>query len=129
MLNFVYVGIGGCIGAVARYGVGCFSQRWLLNAHFPWATFLINVVGCFLIGILMAFVDRQPSEHTAVLRLFVGIGVLGGFTTFSTFGFETWQLIAKGQMLSVVGNVLGQVILGVLAVYGGMSLTIQFLGR
>ena len=113
------VGVGGFLGAAGRYGLGLLVYR-VLPATFPWATFLINVTGCLAIGVLGALVERAAIG--AAGRLFWITGVLGGYTTFSTFGYESVALLQKGQPAAALGNVVGQVVLGLLAVWAGMAL-------
>ncbi len=111
------VGIGGFLGAAARYLLGGLVYRFL-PATFPYATVLINVSGCFGIGFLAVLVEERavlgPSS-----RLFWMIGVLGGYTTFSTFGYETMALIRGGGHGAALLNVSSQVGLGLLAVWLG----------
>jgi CrcB protein len=110
------VGAGGFLGAAARYLVGGLVHRWL-PATFPYGTFLINVTGCFAIGVLAALAEEGSVPPAA--RLFLMIGVLGGYTTFSSFGYETFSLIREGSGPAACVNVVGQVVLGMLAVWGG----------
>lgn len=104
--------IGGAIGAGARHLVG---QVMLarLGPGFPWWTFSINIVGSLLMGVLIGWLAlRGGSEAT---RLFLGVGILGGFTTFSSFSMEFWLLFERGQMAQAAAYVLGSVILGIAA--------------
>ena len=110
------VGAGGFIGASARYLLGGLIYRFL-PSQFPYATVFINVSGCFGIGFLAALVDQGLAGPGA--RLFWMIGVLGGYTTFSTFGYETMTLARDGSYLLAAANVAGQVFLGLLAVWCG----------
>jgi CrcB protein len=113
------VGAGGFVGAALRYAVGVGALRWL-GAGFPFATFLVNVTGCFMIGLLAAWFDRTGAGLTP--RLFWLAGVLGGYTTFSTFGFETLALLRGGAPGAAAINVAGQVLLGLAAVAAGAAL-------
>lgn len=113
------VGIGGFIGASGRYLLGGMVYRWL-PATFPWATFLINVTGCFGIGFLAVLAEERMLLGPGS-RLFLMVGVLGGYTTFSTFGYETIALLRDGSLGAASLNVLGQVALGLLAVWAGMA--------
>lgn len=109
-INLLWVGCGGALGAILRYGVSV----WLAHpqAVFPWATWWINLCGCLCAGIFFAL-----SQHYAVLqnemRLFVMVGILGGFTTFSSFGLETFQLLREGQIMLALVYALSSLILGV----------------
>jgi len=108
-LNSVAVAIGGAIGAIGRFWVGEVVGQ-LQRGTFPLATLLVNVSGCFLLGLLSASVFTQPS-FPQWLRLALGVGVLGAFTTFSTFSIETIKLFGAGHSiqasLSIAGNLLG----------------------
>ena len=112
MREFLLVGAGGFVGAAARYGVSLAMQRW--TGTFPWATLSINVAGCFLIGFLMPAVEHRPSAF-----LFVVPGILGGFTTFSAFGYETLKLTQAGRPVLAAIYVLASVGVGLGAVWAG----------
>ena len=92
------------------------------GTHLPWGTLAVNVVGCFGIGVVATLSD----EHAFVspgLRLFLVTGLLGGFTTFSAFGMETWQLVEDGRALAAVGNAAGSLFAGLAAVVAGVVVT------
>ncbi len=114
----ILVFVGGGLGALARYWLSGAVHR-LAGATFPYGTLVVNVTGCFLIGMLMAaFEDRflvAPS-----LRLFLVIGILGGFTTFSSFSFETISLLRDGEVLMALWNVAGSILLCLGATYAGV---------
>jgi CrcB protein len=114
------ISIGGALGALGRYGL---ATAWPHAAgHFPWSTFMINLSGCFLIGILMVLITEVYSAHRLV-RPFLGVGVLGGFTTFSTYTGEVQQLVAAGAAGVALLYLAGTVVAALAAVYLGMSLT------
>jgi CrcB protein len=119
LANVVLVAIGGGLGAAARYLAGLWIAA-RLGAGFPWGTFFVNVTGSFLIGIVLVLVDRGALPAEA--RLLLAVGFLGGYTTFSTFSYDTLQLLAGGGnvMGPVLFNTLGQVLAGLLAVYLGL---------
>jgi CrcB protein len=117
ILRTLTVGVGGFLGASARYLLGGAIYRWL-PATFPWATFVINVTGCFGIGFIVALAEERMLLGPTT-RLFLTVGVLGGYTTFSTFGYETIALLRESSFGSAALNVLGQVALGLLAVWAG----------
>ncbi|MDO5697853.1 MAG: CrcB family protein [Dermatophilus congolensis] len=97
------VSAGGAVGAGARWSLG---QAWPVHADaFPWSTLAINVAGCFAIGVLMVVVTRR-STHLPYLRPFLGVGVLGGFTTFSTFALEAFELTAAGLHVTAAAYLL-----------------------
>jgi CrcB protein len=113
------IAVGGGLGALARYGI-----ELLLPAApggFPWGTFLINIAGCALIGVLMVLVtDVVPG--LPLLRPFVGVGVLGGFTTFSTYANEIRGLLRPGSLPVAVVYLAGTLGCALLAVLAGMAL-------
>lgn len=110
------VGCGAFLGANARYWIGVWVRSFAPSS-FPFATLGINLLGCFLIGLVMGTVwGRGPA-----VQLFVVVGVLGGFTTFSAFGFETLTLL-RSQPAIALGYVLASVILGLVATWGGNEL-------
>jgi CrcB protein len=111
------VGAGGFLGASLRYLVGVFVSG-KLPTLFPLATFLINVSGCFGIGFLAVLAEERLALGPEA-RLFWTAGVLGGYTTFSTFGYETLTLARDGSYALAAINVLGQVALGLFAVWAG----------
>jgi CrcB protein len=113
------VAIGGAIGSVARYLVGIGSGK-LFGIGFPWGT-LINVTGSFLIG---AFVGLFATKWDLpqVARVFLTVGICGGYTTFSTFSLDAWYLIERGQTPASTAYVLGSVVLSVAALVAALHL-------
>src|SRR3982751_6384674 len=114
------IAVGGVLGAEARYGLGV-----LLPHHpgqWPWATWLINVSGCFLIGILMVVIAELTSPHRLV-RPFLGVGVLGGYTTFSTAMVDVQQMALAGHEGAALGYLAGTVTAAVAAAFAGVTLT------
>ena len=120
MVKLLIIGLGGFIGAVCRYGVGGWVQRWG-GGTFPYGTLIVNVTGCFLIGIILMLSEQRQlfSPHT---RLFLTVGILGAFTTFSTFGYETLELLRDRNLQAVAINILANVMCGLLAVWAGVAL-------
>ncbi len=114
------VGAGGFVGSVLRFGLGGLVQRAFGFPGFPFGTLTVNVLGCLLIGAFAGFVESRQLVATQ-LRTFALIGVLGGFTTFSTFGFDTFSMIREGEALRAGANVLVSVALGLLCVWLGYS--------
>ena len=114
--------VGGAFGALSRWGLHYWiDAKWGANSHFPWGILLVNVVGCFLFGWLFGlFENRQWFSDTLQLAVFTGF--LGSFTTFSTFGWNTLELIRIGQPGMALGNVAASVLLGLVAVWAGFSL-------
>jgi CrcB protein len=114
------IALGGGIGAVGRYGL---AELWPTRpGAFPWATFTVNVSGCLLIGVLMVLISEVLSVHRLV-RPFLGVGVLGGFTTFSTYAAETRGLLAPGTVGLAFAYLAGTVLAALLAVIAGVWLT------
>ena len=118
-MAWLAVALGGALGSVARHGVNHLVQtRWPLM-KFPAATFIVNLVGCAVIGLLAGLVVSERIHLRFYAREFVFVGILGGFTTFSTFGLDTMTLARTGLTGAAIGNVIGQVVFGLLAVYVG----------
>ncbi len=120
--HLLIVGLGGFIGSVLRYLTGGAVHQLLHNSSFPYGTMTVNILGCFLIGLVTGLVELRQLLSPEI-RLFLLIGVLGGFTTFSTFGYETMTLIRDGELLSAGSNVVIQVIVGLSAVWLGYTVT------
>ncbi len=120
MHNLLAVGLGGFIGAIARYGLGEFVHS-RLSGRFPWGTLTVNVLGCLLIGFLLARVAHR-EDVSETTRLFLGVGILGSLTTFSTFGYETIDLYRQGSTVAALGNIGLNVVVGLLAVMAGLTL-------
>ena len=125
MLNLVYVGVGGFIGSIGRYLVAGAVHQILPNSYFPAGTAVVNILGCFVIGILSGLTELRQLLSPE-MRIFLLIGLLGGFTTFSTFGYETVASVRSGQLLPALANVVIQVILGLSAVWFGYNITRYF---
>nr|MDT0663137.1 fluoride efflux transporter CrcB [Micromonospora sp. DSM 115978] len=101
------IAVGGALGAAARYGL---AVAWPTPAGgLPWATFVTNLAGCALLGVLMRAITRPAAPHR-LIRPFLGTGVLGGFTTFSTYAVETIALVDAGHPALAAGYVIGTVI-------------------
>ena len=117
-MRWLAIFVGGGIGAVLRYELGGLVQR-NTGAFFPWGTLFVNASGCLAIGILATLLEER-SLLGPTWRLFLLVGVLGGYTTFSTFGFETWRLIEAGDWLRAAGNAVGSFAFGLAAVAAGV---------
>ena len=110
-MNWLLVACGGAIGACLRYGAGLLISK---PQHlFPWTTWSVNLLGCFLAGVFFALSFGYPTLQNET-RLFVMVGILGGFTTFSSFGLETFQLLRQGQVLLALTYSVSSVVIGVL---------------
>lgn len=118
MTAYVAIATGGAIGACARYAIsGVVYQR--VGVLFPYGTFAVNIIGCFLIGLVMEMTEGRFAISPAV-RLFLTVGLLGGFTTFSTYSYETLALMRDGMMAKAFLNAAGQVVVGLFGAYLGM---------
>lgn len=124
MDKLLLIGFGGFVGAIARYLMSGFPHRFL-NGSFPYGTLLVNVLGCFIIGALMFLVEDRRMMTSGV-RFFIFTGILGSFTTFSTFGFETFALMRESQYVSALANIGANLVIGILAVVAGWALMKSF---
>lgn len=124
MTAVLYVAVGGALGSVARYlmGSALATQAVQWGVRFPVGTFAVNLVGCLLIGLVAGLADKH-ALIAADARLFLVTGVLGGYTTFSSFGLETVMLLKGGDIGLALAYVLGSVVLGVALVALGWWLT------
>jgi fluoride exporter len=116
-VTLVLVFLGGMVGAPARYLLDRAVQR-RHESVFPWGTFVVNVVGCLVLGLLTGASHALPKD----LIVFAGTGGCGAFTTFSTFGYETTRLLEEGSLLEAGLNALASLLFGVLAAAGGYAL-------
>ena len=121
MEKTLLVGVGGFIGSVLRYALGGLVGRMKAGWTFPLETLLINVSGCLAIGLLTGLSESR-GLFSGATRAFLFIGVLGGFTTFSTFGYETFQLARAAQWHTAALSATLQVVLGLGAVWAGHAL-------
>jgi len=119
LLPFLLVGIGGFLGANARYVTAKWVGTWV-DARFPLGTFLINMSGSFLLGLLGGLLAAKLVPRGDDVRLALGVGFLGAFTTFSTFEFETHALFEDGVWLTALTNIFLSLFLGLLAVRAGL---------
>ncbi len=118
MIPILLVGLGGFVGSVLRYVTTLAVTRGFPDARFPYGTLAVNTLGCLAIG----FLGSRALTEDAPGRWFVVIGVLGGFTTFSTFGLETYALARDGSPWPALANVTLQVVCGLAAVWAGAFL-------
>lgn len=118
MRELLLVGLGGFVGSIGRYLIGGWAQRLMPSLLFPWGTLVVNVLGCLGIGLASGFLGAR-AWASAEVRLAVTVGLLGGFTTFSTFGAETLGLARSGEVGRAFVNVVAQVVLGLGAVWIG----------
>lgn len=123
-MNFFWVALGGALGSVLRYALGL--RFPILPGQWPWATFGINTLGCLLIGMLWAYVERS-STLSPVVRPLLMVGVLGGFTTFSTFGLESLLIWRNGQPTLAVAYMVASMIGGLLLAAVGAAFVERWL--
>lgn len=123
-MEYLVVFIGGGMGAVTRYLLGSAIQR-ATGPDFPWGTLAVNMIGCLLVGVAAELIRLHVDWHGNV-RLFLIVGILGGFTTFSSFGYETMALIQAGKYLPAFANAVGQSLFGILFVALGFYVTHHF---
>ena len=121
MTSFLTVALGGAIGASARYGLGLAMLRFF-GPGFPAGTLLANIIGGLLMGILMGWLVRETPEGAQSIRLFTGVGVLGGFTTFSAFSLDAIRMLESKTYGMFFGYVGASVILSIAAVALGLYL-------
>ena len=119
-MGFVIVFLGGGLGSAARYGVGVLALR-LVGSEYPWGTLTINVVGSFAMGVVAEYFALR-SGLSQPMRLFLTTGIIGGFTTFSTYALETALLQERGEMGAALTYALGSVVVGVEALFAGLAL-------
>lgn len=122
LINAAVVGSGGFLGALARYGLGGLIQRQVPLATFPYGTLVVNLLGCFAIGVLAGLADSRQLFGPE-FRTFALIGILGGFTTFSTFGYETFAMIRDAEYLRAAANAGVHVIAGLALVWLGYAIS------
>ena len=122
LINSAVVGSGGFIGALARYGLSGLVHRQIPLAVFPYGTLVVNLLGCLMIGVLAGLAESRQLFGPE-FRTFALIGVLGGFTTFSTFGYETVAMMRDAEFLRASTNVGVHIVLGLALVWLGYALT------
>ena len=125
MIKVFMIGIGGATGCICRYWVSSLSQRLFDNPFFPYGTLTVNVQGCLLIGFLGG-ISETRQIFTPEVRVLIFIGFLGGFTTFSTFGYEIFMAARDGQFIPALVNLLFHLVLGFGAVWLGFTLSKLF---
>jgi len=114
--------LGGALGAISRWGLHILiDSRWGSGQIFPWGIFVVNVVGCFLFGLFFSLFEGRPW-FTSNLQIGIFTGFLGSFTTFSTFSWNTLELLRSGHAAMAVGNVGASVVIGLLAVWAGFAI-------
>tara|TARA_B100002051_G_scaffold264370_1_gene289135 strand:- start:181 stop:567 length:387 start_codon:yes stop_codon:yes gene_type:complete len=115
--QLILVFLGGGFGSIARFLLIKIMPNE--NTNFPWGTLTVNLLGCFLIGLIMGYVSRHSVESRSDLVLFLGIGICGGFTTFSAFAFENFSLFKSENYLNSIAYISTSVFFGAMLVYLG----------
>lgn len=126
LTNLLIVGAGSCLGGMARY-VASRSVDAVCHAAFPWGTLLVNIAGCFIIGLVYGFIDKG-FQLSDTMRLFITVGFCGGFTTFSTFMHENYLLLTGSHLLTSVAYILASILAGFLMLYLAYHLTRLMVG-
>jgi len=121
-VTWILVGLGGALGSMARHGLNHVIHQRQLSSTFPLGIFAINVTGSVLIGLVAGLVVSSRLTLSSEARTFLIVGLLGGFTTFSSFSFDTLALFRDGHTAQAVWNVVGQVGLSLLGVWAGFKL-------
>lgn len=124
MLAILLVALGGALGSMLRFGVITLTYKFFA-INFPWGTIFANLIGCFCIGLIWAILDTFDEPKN--LKLFLITGLLGGFTTFSSFALENFNMFRAGEIKFVAANILISNIAGIFLVFVGYSITRQAL--
>jgi CrcB protein len=119
-MNILLVAIGGAVGSVGRYLIGGWVQS-LAGSGFPAGTFFVNVTGSLIIGVILGLVERGALSSQA--RLLLAVGLMGGYTTFSSFSYDSLGLLQAGETGRFLLNIAGQLVIGLLAAYLGVVMT------
>lgn len=120
MRTVIAVGVAGFIGASARYGLeGLIAQK--SAGSFPWSTFVVNISGSFVLGILFAALVEGRVPVAPWFRTALTVGLIGAFTTFSTLTLETFRLVEDGSYILAGANTVGSLVVGLFAVYAGVA--------
>ena len=119
MNPYLLVAVGGALGSVARYGAGVLvGKAW--DSAFPLGTMLINIAGSLAMGLFIGYLARTTPSWQADARLFVAVGIFGGFTTFSSFSLDAISMLERGEVAQAGVYVVGSVLIGIAALYGGL---------
>lgn len=123
LTQYLVIGLGGALGSMLRFGIGTFIDNCVQKTVFPWGTIMVNITGCFIIGFVATISSTEGRLMIPTLgRSFIMLGILGGYTTFSSFSLQTLTLAQDGQIGSAAANVLISVVLCLAGVWLGASL-------
>jgi fluoride exporter len=128
MTRFLLVAAGGALGSMARFGLGLLAARLAPNAGWPMGTFAANVLGGLAMGLLIGWLAFKGGAHQETIRLFAAVGVLGGFTTFSSYSLEAVMMIERRDYGLAAAYVVGSVVLAVLALFIGLMVARRAFG-
>ncbi len=120
-MSYLLVGLGGALGAMGRHGVGQLVMR-IGYTGFPYATMIVNILGSFLIGVVIGYLAKTTPEWSHSARLLLATGFCGGFTTFSAFSLDAYALYERGQMAAAAGYVGLSVVLSIVALFSALAL-------
>jgi len=120
MTKYIFLATGGAIGTLFRYSLSGLTYRFT-DGIFPWGTLLVNLAGSFVIGLLWGFFEIENMSPG--MRNFVFVGILGGFTTFSTFSLESCNLLRDGEISLAISNILASNIAGIALVFAGLFIS------
>lgn len=124
MRELIAIGLGGALGSILRFLASGWLQRSAKGVLLPVGTVGVNLVGCFVLGLLSGLAENR-SVFTPAVRGFLMVGMLGGFTTFSTFGCETMSLVRDGEFMWALTNVGVQVVIGLMAAWFGYAVSMM----
>jgi CrcB protein len=119
MTPYLLVGLGGALGSIARYGSGILVGK-IWASSFPLATLLINIAGSLAMGLFIGYLARTTPAWQADARLFVAVGIFGGFTTFSSFSLDAIALLERGEVVQAAIYILVSVVVAIAALYAGL---------
>ena len=124
LTNLLLIGIAGGLGAIARYGTGILVEHFLPPKEFPWATFVVNMIGCLFFGIIYAIIEASQwdPDTQARVRTITLVGFMGAFTTYSTFAFQSAVLLEQSKWGLALLNIAGQTSLGLVVIFAGLWL-------
>jgi len=120
-MNLLFVAIGGAIGSVARYLIQSLIGHYA-GSSFPYGTLIVNITGSVFMGLLIGWLGRMMPGHTQSIHLFVAVGVLGGYTTFSTFSLESVNLLEEGRWMAMSLYIVSSVVLSIGGLLVGLRL-------
>lgn len=123
LINLLLIGIAGGLGAVSRFGLGLLVVRFLPEENFPWATFVVNMIGCLAFGLIFAGIELSTHwdpDTKARIRMVILTGFMGAFTTYSTYAFQSAMLLEEAKWLPALFNIAGHTSIGVFAIFTGL---------